>query len=398
MVAIDRNEPLTAIEPILLAEGSRYRAELADLALEVGMKAAAFRASLPVGVRTALAQLVRAMNSYYSNLIEGHDTHPVEIERALAGDYSADPEKRNLQLEARAHVAVQRWIDDGGLAGGKATTRDGLCEIHRRFCAKLPDELLWVQMPGRAERLRVEPGELRNRDVQVGRHLAVSPGAVPRFLTHFEQILSRQGRSGLVLAAAAAHHRLLWIHPFLDGNGRVARLMSHALFIDALDTGGVWSISRGLARRANAYKAQLAAADAPRDSDLDGRGALSERALADFTRFFLETALDQIIFMEGLVEPVRLQARLRLWAEEEARLGQLPAKAGLLLDAVLYRGELPRGDVDGILGTGERQARRIVAGLIERGVLVAESSRAPLNLAFPATLASRWMPGLFPEA
>ena len=55
------------------------------------------------------------MNCYYSNLIEGHNTHPVDIERALAGDYSTDPEKRDLQLEAKAHIAVQKWIDEGGM-------------------------------------------------------------------------------------------------------------------------------------------------------------------------------------------------------------------------------------------------------------------------------------------
>jgi hypothetical protein len=30
-------------------------------------------------------------------------------------------------------------------------------------------------------------------------------------------------------------------------------------------------------------------------------------------------------------------------------------------------------------------------------VLVSETTKTPLRLAFPATLASRWMPGLFPD-
>jgi hypothetical protein len=58
---------------------------------------------------------------------------------------------------------------------------------------------------------------------------------------------------------------------------------------------------------------------------------------------------------------------------------------------------LPRGDADAVVGTGVRQARRIVSALLERGVLQSESPRAPLRLAFPAALAARWMPGLFPE-
>jgi len=88
----------------------------------------------------------------------------------------------------------------------------------------------------------------------------------------------------------------------------------------------------------------------------------------------------------------------QLWAEEEARLNQLPPKAGSILEAVLYRGELPRADAAGVVGTGDRQARRVVSALLEQGALTSDSTRANLRLAFPATLASRWMPGLFPES
>jgi Fic family protein len=189
----------------------------------------------------------------------------------------------------------------------------------------------------------------------------------------------------------------LWIHPFLDGNGRVARLMSHAMLLEALDTGGLWSIARGLARNVRPYKSHLAACDQPRRNDLDGRGHLSEEALAALTRFFMETCLDQIQFMEALVQPKRLRDRILLWSEEEVRASTLPPKAGRILEAILYRGTLQRGEVPDLLGASERNARRIVAALAEHGVIVSESTRAPLRLAFPAKLASRWMPGLFPE-
>jgi hypothetical protein len=169
------------------------------------------------------------------------------------------------------------------------------------------------------------------------------------------------------------------------------------MFLDTLDTGGVWSIARGLARNERSYKSHLAACDLPRRNDLDGRGNLSEEGLASFTLFFLETCLDQVKFMEDLVQPERLRSRILLWAEEEVRVGSLPAKAGSILEAILYRGELPRGEIAGILGASDRHARRVVGSLSERGVLVSESTRAPLRLTFPAKLAPRWMPGLFPE-
>ena len=119
-------------------------------------RSAGFRRSLPDGVRTALAYLVRAMNCYYSNLIEGHDMHPIDIERALKNDYSNDPHKRDLQLEAKAHISVQRWIDTGGLAG-RALSLAGIKEIHRRFCELLPEDLLWIENPDTDERLKVVP-------------------------------------------------------------------------------------------------------------------------------------------------------------------------------------------------------------------------------------------------
>jgi Fic family protein len=225
----------------------------------------------------------------------------------------------------------------------------------------------------------------------------VSPGAVPRFLQRFEQVYGRAGRMESILSTAAAHHRLLWIHPFLDGNGRAARLMSHATMLETLDTGGVWSVARGLARNVQEYKSLLANCDRTRRNDLDGRGNLSEEALAEFTRFFLMTCIDQVGFMESLAQPDTLRGRILLWAEEEIRRGRLPAKSGSLLEAILYRGEIARGETHTIVGTGDRQARRIVSALLESGALSSTRPTGPLRLAFPAALASRWMPGLFPE-
>src|ERR1700719_3052147 len=144
--ATDRGEATSLMEPLLIGEGSRHRGLLTDLAIELAGKSSGFRRSLPSGVLAALADLVRAMNCYYSNLIEGHDTHPIDIERALKNDYSADPSKRDLQLEAKAHITVQQWIDAGNLRD-RASTSESICDIHRRFCALLPDDMLWIEEP-----------------------------------------------------------------------------------------------------------------------------------------------------------------------------------------------------------------------------------------------------------
>ena len=389
----DRGELISLIEPLCIAATARSRTLLDDLALTLVAKNAGLRQSLPYKLVPALANLVRGMNCYYSNLIEGHDTHPMEIERALKNDYSPDIEKRNLQLEAKAHITVQEWIDNGGLKGRTATT-DSLLEIHRKFYELLPDELLWVEDPKHETRIHVTPGRLRNRDVRVGRHVPVSPGAVLRFLKKFEQVYQNLGLAETIINAASSHHRLLWIHPFLDGNGRVARLFSHAVLMEVLDTGGLWSIARGLARNEQRYKELLINCDLSRRNDLDGRGNLIEEALAEFSSFFLETCLDQVTFMAGLMQPERLKGRILSWIEDQ----NLPAKSGRLLAAIIYKGgEITRKEAAEILDVGERQARRILLLLIKEEVLTSESLRSPLRLKFPARLAGQWLPGLFPE-
>lgn len=392
----DDGETIGLFEPLMVSEGSPARAGLNDLVLELAEKSAAFRSGLPASIAEALADLVRAMNCYYSNLIEGHDTHPIDIERAMRNDYSVDPKKRSLQLEAKAHVAVQKWIDEGGMVE-PPTAPASIIELHRRFCEMLPPELLFVLNPKTGETIPVVPGELRTRYVEIGRHIAISPGAVPRFLERMHKAYTLPGRIEPILAAACAHHRLLWVHPFLDGNGRVARLMSYAMLRKMLDTRGLWSVARGLARQEAAYKDHLAACDGPRRGDRDGRGTLSESALASFTGFFLRTCIDQVEFMENLMRPDRLRDRILIWAEEEIRAGALPQKADAVLKAVLYQGQIERGEVEVVLGTSDRTARRVTSALLEVGALSSASTRAPLKLAFPARYAGRWMPGLFPD-
>jgi Fic family protein len=146
-------------------------------------------------------------------------------------------------------------------------------------------------------------------------------------MERFEHVYAALGAIDSIIAAATAHHRLLWIHPFTDGNGRVARLMSHAMLRDALETGGIWSIARGLARRESEYKEHLERCDELRHGDLDGRGNLSTACLADFAEFFLRVCLDQITFMASLVQPDRLRKRVVLWTQDEIRKKTLPASS-----------------------------------------------------------------------
>ena len=392
---VDDGESIGRVEPLVLGAEAPCRPALIDLALELLREATALRASLPENLAVPVADVVRSMNCYYSNLIEGHDTHPLEIERALRQDFSDDPEQRDLQLEAKAHIEVQRWIDEGNL-DGRALTVDGVRDVHRRFCERLPEELLRARSRDGAIDARVVPGAWRETHVRVGRHVPVSPGAIPRFMTRFERAFRGHGPTETLLAAASAHHRLLWIHPFADGNGRVARLMSHAVLRETLDSASLWSVARGLARHVDEYRRLLAEADLPRRNDLDGRGHLGEAALGDFVEFFLRTAADQVRFMTSLVRPRELRARIVGWAATAIEEGELPVGADRLVREALD-GDVARASVPAVIDRGDRQARRVTSALLETGVLRSSGPKSALALGLPAGLAPRLLPGLFPS-
>ena len=386
----------TAAEPFMPAEGT---AVLENLAFDLAREAGELSAQLHPVVRLGVAELVRSMNCYYSNLIEGHHTHPRDIDRALAADYSSDAHRRDLQLEARAHVEVQRIIDGRLDELPRPSAASAFTEwTHREFCRRLPESLLVVENPDTGERISVVPGQLRSRTVAVGRHVAPVPEHLEPLMLRFEQAYasSRLTKARQVIAVAAAHHRFLWIHPFLDGNGRVARLMSHAMLLEIGIGSALWSVSRGLARHSVDYKRLLMAADEPRRNALDGRGALSESALTEFCRFFLETCLDQVRFMRELLDPTELQRRMELYVRDEESAGRLPARSFVILREALLVGEVERGRVPTLIDASERTARRVVAELVDKRLLVSRSHKAPLRLGFPIDVVERWFPRLYP--
>lgn len=389
---------VSQMEPILpTAQGST----LSDLSVEVIRQSAALSTALHPVTRQAVTELVRAMNSYYSNLIEGHNTHPADIERALASNYSHDPAKRALQMESAAHVEVQRLIEQK-LAADPAMeicSLDFLGWVHLEFYERLPDEFRLVKTPTGDAKI-VEPGRLRQDEVTVGRHLAPAFQALPDFLNRFAATYGSQHLSAVdrVVAAAASHHRLAWIHPFLDGNGRVTRLFTHTYLVKArIDGHGLWTMSRGFARNRDAYLAALAGADEHRRGDLDGRGNLSNQGLLDFCTFFLQTALDQIGFMASLLDLDGLLRRMAGYVERQVSFGELPPESIFLLREALLRGEIPRGEAARITGRPERTARRILRDLLDQHLLTAESEKGPVRLAFPAKVAGYYFPRLYPE-
>lgn len=389
---------ISEMEPMMPSDST---GELGDLAIEVIRKSAAISAAVHSVTRRGIVELVRKMNSYYSNLIEGHNTHPVDIDRAMREDFSKDPVKRARQLESKAHIEVQKSIESRieDTPEIVITSKSFLCWIHKEFYERMPEEYLVVQRAdGKTE--KVIPGEIRELEVEVGRHLPPKSEYLNAFMKRFEEVYDPHRLKGLnqVVATAASHHRLAWIHPFLDGNGRVTRLMTHAYLKKAkIDGHGLWTVSRGFARNREEYLAALAGADQSRRGDLDGRGNLSQAGLFGFCKFFLKIAIDQIDFMTGLLDLDDMQKRIQAVVDRKVSFGELKPEAGHLLRDVFLRGEIPRGEIPSIIGMPERSARRVVSSLLEKNYLVSGSEKGPVMLGFPASMVGYYFPRLYPE-
>jgi len=132
----------------------------------------------------------------------------------------------------------------------------------------------------------------------------------------------------------------------------------------------------------------------PRQGDLDGRGNLSQRALVDFTLWFLHICVDQVTFMASLFELDTLARRLATYVE---RSETLKPQAARLLQEALIRGEFDRGDVPRITGSPERTARPVFDDVLAVGMLASETPKGPVSLRLPIETLDILFPRLFPE-
>lgn len=346
-----------------------------------------------------VADLVREMNCYYSNLIEGHKTIPQDIERAMKRDFSHDQTQRDNQQLSLAHIAVEKLMEDR-LASESVDvySPDFICWLHQEFYSRLPEPLHWAATKG-GKRYQIKPGRLRDFMVDVGKHTPPDFAALPKFLNRFHSVYGDKHilESDRLVVIAAAHHRLAWIHPFGDGNGRVLRLQSHAQLIRHGVAGhGLWTLSRGLARWQQRYYTSLEAADSGRRSDLDGRGNLSDAALADFCVFFLETMLDQIQFMSGLLGLPALRTRVERYFQFQAlHLERYREELMRVTRTLVDEGEIPRTRVQSITGKAATVSAEIIKLGLEEGYFETPSPKGPLRVAFPAKIHEFYFPQLF---
>ena len=374
-----------------------------DACSELLVAATRLREQLPMATRQGLAPLLAHMNCYYSNLIEGHRTYPGEVEQAVQGGgvlLEANAQQRLLVQEAVAHIQAQAEIHARLRVdpAWEPVAAESLAWMHQVFYGHLPAECRWTATKSGSQQVAIIPGAWRDRPVVVGEHIPPEVVRLPEFLARFTEAYRdcTKPNPTSIARIAASHHRFAWIHPFVDGNGRVARLLTDALVErSGLGADGLWCVGRGFARSLARYRSLLAGADQERGHDTDGRGPRTQAGLDRWCAFVLEIMLDQVQFMHGLIRPTDLRARIMTWAERESAQDRLHPRAGRLIAEVVIAGSVSRSDAVDILRLTDRYGREQIRLLIQQG-LVTANEREPLRPAFPLKTVPWWFPGLFP--
>jgi Fic family protein len=393
------------LAPFIPADSALAQSELPDKAMQLVQLSARLAGQLAPLTLITLEHHMSVINSYYSNLIEGNATRPHEIRAAQRGDYDADPAKRDLQLESLAHMAVQAWIRDQQPDLDTLYSPAFILQVHHQFYSRIPENLWQIKDEQNTIADKVVPGAWRTRAVRVGHHVPPAAEDLPDLMAAFCDNFHPRRHNGdrKVLGIMAAHHRLEWLHPFLDGNGRVGRLLTDtALKAVGLDSYGAWCLSRGLAKSATRYKRLLALADNPRQGDLDGRGALTEQGLMQFCDYMLDTAIDQVTYMSKLLDLPRLRQRIDSYvqARNDFRVSgvtePLKSNAALILYTAFIHGEIGRAEALELCAMPERSARRLLSQLKSEGLLSETSSKSPLRWEVPEHAEPWYFPDLTP--
>ena len=381
-------------------------AELLFMAEELCIKSATLAGSHAPQVLYGIKELLRKVNSYYSNQIESEGTHPIDIDKATRQEFSSDSKEKQLQQLSLVHIEVQKYIESYFTEDQTPFHRDFILNVHHKLYAH-PDMAHFLQIEDKENDTIIEmiPGELRKSNVRVGQHIAPDHTELSSFFNKYEllyRIPNHATQAKKVIFALASHHRLMWIHPFLDGNGRTARLALDGIFsCMQLEGYGLWNISRGLSRRSEDYKRYLALADMLRQGDLDGRGALSTNAFISYIKFMLEVALDQVDFMNKNLKMnslhERIESYVRLSKEGLFNTKPLPKYSELLFKELLMVGEVPRGKVMDIIYTKDRTATTLIKELIQMDFLESDTPKSAIRLKFNAHFASYIFPELIPQ-
>jgi len=343
-------------------------------------KAIDIRCISPI-TKCAIADFMMIVNSYYSNLIEDISTHPLEIEKYAEIGYE------KTCNEGIAYLIVEKKINDRLNSSIKTNifSREFILFTHKHLYNNINN----------SNEKSLLPGKIRDISVIVGSHIPPAPDYIKNYLYDFEKTYNLENRDEMTKLAlcAAAHHRLAWIHPFADGNGRVARLISTAVGRKiGIDDGGIWSLPRAIFKYRKQYYTMLKNADKTDNNEL-----LNQDGLTKFCKFFLTICNLEILFIKNLLEFENLEKNIMVIAKSIAKTKlDLAEDLKKILIYVILKGEISRGKIPELLNKPERTTRDITKKLITHNLLKSVTPKSPLRLNLPVKYAVMLFPGIFP--
>lgn len=365
------------LEPLLPGEG-RYPPSLLASAEQLPFLAGKLSSVLPPATTERLGRLLRVTNTYYTNLIEGQHTEPATL--AEGSRRKSAKELKQLSVE---HMHAQSGLE-ALILQRKAEIRwpdmfspELVERVHERLFKNAGEDERQLE-----DGSFLQPGQMRSecgRIIRVGGHTAPAPDSVRAMMIRMKD---RYGHATdqrtRIVCAMAYHHRMAFVHPFADGNGRVVRMLTHLQLHYLGMSAPLWSLSRGLAKRQDEYYQRLSSADKPRRGDLDGRGQLSEKALCEFIEFMLDVCLDQMKYMEEMISVHTLRNRIEvaLKAAPQFQQAGIKQECARALHILLTQGEVTRSDFKVYTGLGLRTATEQLSRLNDLKLIDAPSQKS----------------------
>ncbi|TSC67748.1 MAG: Fic family protein [Parcubacteria group bacterium Gr01-1014_73] len=158
--------------------------------------------------------------TYTSNAIEGNTLTRQETAQVIEKDISVEGKTLNELLEAKNHSQAVDFITNFARKNKarSTTTLPVILDIHKLILQKIDD---------------TNAGRLRTVSVRVAGSVAIFPNpAKVADITEGLIVWLAENHSHPATKALEAHYRLVSIHPFTDGNGRVARLLMNLVLLE----------------------------------------------------------------------------------------------------------------------------------------------------------------------
>lgn len=282
-----------------------------------------------------IMQKLRLEWTYHSNAIEGNTLTFGETKAFLLHGITAQGKPFREYLDIEGHAEAIEYLQEF-IRREEILTEAVIRELHKIILVR-PYEVDAATQDGRLTKHTVQPGQYKSMPNHVRTssgniHYYASPEDTPIFMNElvawYRGALAKGVLHPLILAATF-HYRFVAIHPFDDGNGRMARLLMNLILMQA---GYVPTIVQTGTK--NEYLLALEKAD--EDDDLSDFIILLGASLIQSLDLYIRGAKGEAIEESGDLDKKLSILRKKLNAQETAKLENTPAIMAIWHDNFLY--------------------------------------------------------------